>query len=130
MEPMTLRLVLALVVMTSTATAADQPGLPLPATSTGWSIELVAQAPEVVFPTAIVAAPDGTVYLGSDPMDMPGPATAPIDRVLAIKDGKATVFADKLWSVMGLEWIDGSLYVVHAPFLSSFRDTDGDGTAD
>ena len=84
----------------------------------------------MLFPTAIVAAPDGTVYLGSDPMDMPGPPTEPIDRVLAIKDGKATVFADKLWSVMGLEWVDGTLYVVHAPFLSAFRDTDGDGKAD
>ena len=86
--------------------------------------------PRSSFPPPIVAAPDGTVYLGSDPMDMPGPATAPIDRVLAIKEGKATVFADKLWSVMGLEWIDGSLYVVHAPFLSVFRDTDGNGKAD
>ena len=50
--------------------------------------------------------------------------------VLAIKDGKVTTFADKLWSVMGLEWVDGTLYVVHAPFLSAFRDTDGDGKAD
>ena len=31
---------------------------------------------------------------------------------------------------MGLEWSDGTLYVVHAPFLSAFRDTDGDGRAD
>ena len=49
---------------------------------------------------------------------------------MAIKDGKVTTFADKLWSVMGLEWVDGTLYVVHAPFLSAFRDTDGDGKAD
>ena len=50
--------------------------------------------------------PMAPVYLGSDPMDMPGPPTQPIDRVLAIKDGKIATFADKLWSVMGLEWID------------------------
>ena len=31
---------------------------------------------------------------------------------------------------MGLEWVDGTLYVVHAPFLSALRDTDGDGKAD
>ncbi len=77
-----------------------------------------------------MAAPDGTVYLGSDPMDMPGPPTEPIDSVLALKDGKVAVFADKLWSVMGLEWVDGTLYVVHAPYLSALRDTDGDGKAD
>jgi putative heme-binding domain-containing protein len=102
----------------------------LPAAAAGWSIELAVEAPRILFPTAIAAAPDGTVYLGSDPMDMPGPPTDPIDRVLAIKDGKVRVFAEKLWSVMGLEWVDGALYVVHAPFLSCFRDTDGDGRAD
>jgi putative membrane-bound dehydrogenase-like protein len=129
---MTRRLVLALVVMTlvTASASAGKPGTALPAPSEGWSIELVAQAPQVVFPTAIVAAPDGTIYLGSDPMDMSGPATEPIDRVVAVKNGQVTVFADKLWSVMGLEWIDGIVYVVHAPFLSAFRDTDGDGKAD
>ncbi len=96
----------------------------------GWSIERVAEAPRILFPTAVVAAPDGTVYLGSDPMDMTGPPTAPIDSVLAIKDGKVRTFARGLWSVMGLEWIDGTLFVVHAPYLSAFRDTDGDGHAD
>ncbi len=102
----------------------------LPAVAGGWSIELAAEAPQVLYPTAIVAAPDGTVYIGSDPMDMPGPPTEPIDRVLAIRGSKATTFADNLWSVMGLEWIDGTLYVVHAPYLSAFRDVDGDGKAD
>ena len=81
----------------------------------------------MLFPTAIVAAPDGTLYVGSDPMDMAGPSTEPIDRVMAIKDGKSRVFAEKLWCVMGLEWVDGTLFVVHAPFLSALRDTDGDG---
>ncbi len=93
-------------------------------------MELVTQAPEILFPTAIVAAPDGTIYLGQDPMDMPGPPTKPIDSVVAIKDGKVSVFAEGLWAVMGLEWDDGTLYVVHAPYLSAFRDTDNDGKAD
>ena len=102
----------------------------LPTVAQGWSIERVAEAPQILYPTAIVAAPDGTLYLGSDPMDMPGPPTAPIDQVLAIRGGKVTTFADNLWSVMGLEWAEGTLYVVHAPYLSAFRDTDGDGKAD
>jgi putative heme-binding domain-containing protein len=116
--------------LNSMAKGADRPAPALPAVAADWSIELAAEAPRIVFPTAIVAAPDGTVFLGSDPMDMPGPATEPIDRVLAIKEGKVTVFADKLWSVMGLEWSAGTVYVVHAPYLSAFRDTDGDGKAD
>ncbi len=96
----------------------------------GWNIELVAQAPEILYPTAIVAAPDGTIYLGQDPMDMPGPPTVPADSVVAIKNGRVTVFAGGLWAVMGLEWVDDTLYVVHAPYLSAFRDTDQDGRAD
>lgn len=121
-------LVLSLLVASRAARAEGTP--PLPKAADGWKVELVAQAPEILFPTAIVAAPDGTVYLGQDPMDMPGPPTRPIDSVLVRRDGKFSVFADKLWAVMGLEWADGTLYVVHAPFLSAFRDTDGDGKAD
>ncbi len=105
-------------------------GRPLPRVAEGWSIGLIAEAPEIAFPTAVVAAPDGTIYLGQDPMDMPGPPTEPIDSVVAIRGGRASVFADKLWSVMGLEWLDGTLFVVHAPYLSAFRDLDGDGVAD
>ncbi len=103
---------------------------PLPKVAEGWTIKRVAQAPDILFPTAIVAAADGTIYLGQDPMDMPGPPTKPIDSVVAIKEGKVRVFADGLWAVMGLEWADGTLYVVHAPYLSAFTDTDGDGRAD
>src|SRR5262249_45292 len=87
-----------------------------PTVAAGWSLALVESAPRILFRTAGVEAPDGTLYLGSDPMDMPGPPTAPIDSVVAIEDSKVRTFADKLWSVMGLEWADGTLYVVHAPF--------------
>jgi putative membrane-bound dehydrogenase-like protein len=104
---------------------------PGPNVAEGWKVELVAEAPTIVFPTAIVAAPDGSIYLGQDPMDMPGPPTLPADSVVRIdKDGHVRVFAEKLWAVMGLEWVDGTLIVVHAPYLSAFRDTDGDGQAD
>ncbi len=102
----------------------------LPVAASGWKIELAADARDVLFPTSIAAAPDGTLYVGSDPMDMPGPPTEPIDRILALKDGKSRVFAEKLWCVKGLEWVDGTLFVVHAPAFSALRDRDGDGKAD
>jgi len=97
----------------------------------GWSIERVAAAPEILYPTAIVVDPEGTVYLGQDPMDMTGPPTEPIDSIVAIRpDGSIETFANELWAVMGLEWADGTLYVVHPPFLSALRDRDGDGRAE
>ena len=38
----------------------------------------------------------------------------PIDRILCIHpDGKVTVFADKLYAVFGLAYLDGKLYVHH-----------------
>ena len=60
----------------------------------------------------------------------PGRRPSRSTRSWRSRTARSRVFADKLWSVMGLEWIDGTLYVVHAPFLSAFRDTDGDGKAD
>jgi putative heme-binding domain-containing protein len=123
-------LLMVLLWLAPTAAEAQEPP-PLPGVPEGWAVGLVAEAPAIRFPTAIVAAPDGTVYLGQDPMDMPGPPTAPIDSVAAIRpDGSITTFADGLWAVMGLEWVDDTLHVVHAPFLSAFRDLDGDGVAD
>ncbi len=103
---------------------------PLPKVADGWSIERVIQAPRILYPTAVVSAPDGTIYLGQDPMDMPGPPTVPADSVVAIRGGSVRTFADTLGPVMGLEWLDGTLFVVHAPTLSAFRDRDGDGRAD
>jgi putative heme-binding domain-containing protein len=120
--------VLILVLLSGSTLADDSPSLPKPAE--GWNIELVAQAPRILYPTAIVVAPDGTIYVGQDPMDMPGPPTVPLDSIVAIKDGNVSVFADKLWAVMGLEWVGDTLYVVHAPFLSALQDTNGDGKAD
>ena len=104
--------------------------VPAPRVAKDWSIALVAAAPDILYPTAVVVAPDGTAYLGQDPMDMPGPPTSPIDSVVTVRAGKVAPFAEGLWSVMGLEWLDGTLFVVHAPFLSALRDTDGDGKAD
>lgn len=113
----------------SVLAVAEPAALPKPAD--GWSIELITQAPSVLFPTAAVVAPDGTIYVGQDPMDMPGPTTRPIDSVVAIHpNGSTSIFVDGLWAVMGLEWIDDTLYVDHAPYLSAFKDTDGDGKAD
>jgi putative membrane-bound dehydrogenase-like protein len=43
---------------------------------------------------------------------------------------KATVFAKGFNSIQGLAYHEGTLYVMHAPFLTALRDTKGTGVAD
>ena len=47
----------------------------LPDLAAGWTIQLEAESPIIRCPSAVVAAPDGTVYLGQDALDPPGQAT-------------------------------------------------------
>src|SRR5262249_50804270 len=72
--------------------AVQSPSTELPVAAPPWKIALAADARQVLFPTSIVAAPDGTLFIGSDAMDMTGPPTEPVDRILAFKDGKSRVF--------------------------------------
>ena len=43
---------------------------------------------------------------------------------------QATVFAEGFNSIQGLAYHGGTLFVMHAPFLTALADTDGDGKAD
>src|SRR5262245_49064291 len=76
------------------------PGPPNPRFPIGppdWRTTLVAEAPQIRHPTAVVCAPDGRVFVGEDPIDMAGPADQPIDRVICVHpDGRITVFATNL----------------------------------
>ncbi|MGA7502132.1 MAG: HEAT repeat domain-containing protein, partial [Isosphaeraceae bacterium] len=123
-------LIMAFQIARSEAGEPEREREPVPQPAPGWSIELAAQAPRIGNPTSLVVAPDGTIYVGQGPMEKSGQAGVRSGSVLAIKDGKSCVFADRLGTVSGLEWIDGALYVDHPPELSSFRDTDRDGRAD
>ena len=124
------RLILALttfvVSISSTAARAAMPKVP-----EGFKIRLVAAVPAVHYPCQVATAPDGSLFVGEDPMDQIGPANKPIDRILLFRDGKEpVVFADKLNAVFGMVWHNGALYVMNMPHLTVFRDKDGDGKAD
>ena len=128
--------ILILGAVTSTSYA-ESPALstpPLPETAAGWSIRLIAEAPFIHAPTAVVETREGVIYLAQDPMDLNGPPTEPTDYIitLRLKNGKPVrqMFAENLGPVMGLEHIDDTLFVVHSPYLSAFRDLDRDGVAD
>jgi putative membrane-bound dehydrogenase-like protein len=94
-----------------------------PKGSADWKIEVVAEQPAVNYCSVVCCAPDGRVFLAEDPMDMVGPPNQPIDRILCLHpDGKITVFAEKLYAVFGLLYMDGKLYVHHCPKFSVFDD--------
>jgi putative membrane-bound dehydrogenase-like protein len=101
----------------------------LPACPPDWKLEVVATAPAVRHPSVVCCAPDGRVFVAEDPMDISAPhADLPLGRILCLHpDGKVTVFADKLFAVFGLQYLDGMLYVLHNPKLSRFRDDRGIG---
>jgi putative membrane-bound dehydrogenase-like protein len=91
--------------------------------SSDWKIEVMAEFPTVKYCSVVCCAPDGRIFLAEDPMDQVGPPDKPGDRILCRQlDGTWTVFADKLYAVFGLQYLDGKLFVHHCPKLSVFDD--------
>lgn len=62
-------------------------------------------------------------------MDISTPhADVPQGRILCLHpDGRLTVFADHLYAVFGLQYLEGKLYVLHNPRFSVFVDDHGVG---
>ena len=102
---------------------------PLPQPAPNWRIELVAESPRLSHPSVVACAPDGRVFVAEDPMDISLPkADAAEGRILCLHpDGRTTVFAEQLYAVFGLQYLDGKLYVLHNPKFSVFDDDDGVG---
>ncbi|MEZ6068818.1 MAG: HEAT repeat domain-containing protein [Pirellulales bacterium] len=102
----------------------------------GFRAELIYEVPDIEHPSVVTCDDRGNLFVGEDPMDMRGPSTEEFDRVLYIvfddegRPIRKTVFCDHLAAVFGLVWHDDTLYVMHAPHYTMFRDTDGDGVAD
>jgi putative membrane-bound dehydrogenase-like protein len=111
------------------------PPLKVPA---GFKATLFACDPLVEYASVIARGPrPGTLFVAADYMTGLGTDIVRRDEVRLIEDtdgdgyaDKATVFAGGFNSVQGLAYQDGTLYVMHAPFLTALRDTDGDGRAD
>jgi len=94
-----------------------------------WKIEMVAEAPRIRHPSVVACSPDGRVFVAEDPMDISLPkADLTEGRILCLHpDGRITVFAEKLYAVFGMQYLEGKLYVVHAPKFSVFTDDNGGG---
>ncbi len=94
-----------------------------------WKFEILAAHPEIRHPSVLFPAPDGRIFIAEDPMDMKGSSREPADRILVWHpDTKQfTVFAEGLYAVFGMQYIDGKLYVHHTPKFSVFTDKDSVG---
>ncbi|NQZ56666.1 MAG: NPCBM/NEW2 domain-containing protein [Lentisphaeraceae bacterium] len=107
-----------------------------PQVADGFKVEVFAQPPNISSSTSIAVAANGTIYASRD--DNSSLSTkANSGSIIKIedtdKDGKAdkfTKFVENIDSPRGSCFVNETLYVVHPPFLSSFRDTNGDGKAD
>jgi len=117
----------AVLVLLALAARAGENAPELPATADGWRIERVAQTAKSFAPSTVAAGPEESVYLGQNPT---APTRGPNASVLRLSQGTATVFIDELESVSGMTRVGDVLHVVHPPFVSAFRDMDGDGRAE
>jgi putative membrane-bound dehydrogenase-like protein len=100
-----------------------------------FEVTLFAAPPKVNYPVAIAAEPSGAIYVAVDEQGSLGrtPGGGKILRGIDRDgDGKiddVTVFA-KVDHPRGVCYRDGSVWVMHPPTLSVFRDEDGDGVSD
>ncbi|MEO2045973.1 MAG: PVC-type heme-binding CxxCH protein, partial [Pirellulales bacterium] len=101
-----------------------------------FKVDLIYQVPDIEHPSAVTCDDQGNLFVGEDPMDMRGPSTDPIDRIVLIRWDAAggppikTVFCENLSAVFGMVWHQDALYVMNAPYYTMLKDTDGDGIAD
>jgi putative heme-binding domain-containing protein len=102
----------------------------------GFVIREFAGPPNADYPAAVTAAANGDLYVSSDRNGSLG-HRKDFGRIIRCRDkdgdGKADEFVHFVPSVdspRGGHFVGDTLYLVHPPFLSSFRDTDGDGVAD
>jgi putative membrane-bound dehydrogenase-like protein len=120
---------------TGPATEKRFPPLKIPP---GFKATLFACDPLIEYPSVIAAGPrPGTLFVAIDYMTGLGTDIVRRSEIRLIEDtdgdgyaDKATVFADGFNSIQGLAFHGGTVWVMHAPFLTALRDTNGDGKAD
>jgi putative membrane-bound dehydrogenase-like protein len=120
---------------TGPATEQRFPALKVPA---GFKATLFACDPLIEYPSVIAAGPKpGALFVAIDYMTGLGTKIVRRSEIRLIEDtdgdgyaDKATVFANGFNSIQGLAYRDGTVYVMHAPFLTALRDTRGTGVAD
>jgi len=111
------------------------PPLTVPA---GFKATLFACDPLIEYPSVISVGPrPGALFVAIDYMTGLGTEIVRRSEVRLVEDtdgdgyaDKAAVYAKGFNSIQGLAYHDGTVYVMHAPFLTALRDTKGTGVAD
>jgi putative membrane-bound dehydrogenase-like protein len=136
-----------IVLLAALALPADKPPLTGPATEKRFPplrvpprfrATLFACDPLISYPSVIALGPrPRSVFVAVDYMTGLGTRIVRRDEIRLVEDSdgdgyadRATVFATGFNSIQGLAYHDGTLYVMHAPFLTALRDTRGKGVAD
>ncbi|MDG1895576.1 MAG: ThuA domain-containing protein [Fuerstiella sp.] len=104
-------------------------------TPPGFNVTMFGQPPTVNYPVCLTAAATGEVFVGVDEQGSLGKETGR-GKVLRCIDTNGDGTADqvnefaKMDHPRGLIYDNGSLWVLHPPYLSVFRDNDSDGKSD
>jgi len=94
-----------------------------------------AAPPMVNSPVFVSAAPDGTLFVSSDPNGSSGTMRG-VGRIVRLRDTDGDGVADEAIEVTkvdaprGLVVSGNTVYVLHPPHISAFIDKDGDGISD
>ncbi|MCE9529158.1 MAG: HEAT repeat domain-containing protein [Planctomycetales bacterium] len=104
----------------------------------GFRATLFACDPLIEYPSVMSAGPrPGAVFVAVDYMTGLGTEITRRSEVRLVEDtngdgyaDKATLYAGGFNSIMGLCYHDGTVFVMHAPFLTALKDTKGTGVAD
>lgn len=101
----------------------------------GFDVSIFGAPPEVNYPVCIHATAEGVLFVGVDENGSLGKQDG-FGKVLrcidTTGDGQADdvqVFA-RMRHPRGLHFDNGNLWVLHPPYLTLYRDTDGDGVSD
>src|SRR6059058_5578031 len=101
----------------------------------GFTLLNFAGPPFAIYPTAVAPAPDGSVYVGVD-LNLAQGAVKGRGRVMRLVDTDGDGHADhytiftEVDSPRGIAVDGNTVYVMHPPNLTAYRDTNGDGIAD
>jgi putative membrane-bound dehydrogenase-like protein len=101
----------------------------------GFKVQVFALPPVAMYPTAIATSPDGSVYVGVD-LNLAQGAVKGRGRIMRLVDDDSDGHADRyttfveVESPRGIAVDKGTVFVMHPPNLTAYRDTNGDGIAD